>query len=174
MREKNYKNKEKFLSLFKNVSKIIIILCVVILFINLILWDKSNDKISIFNKVGVAVVVSNSMEPVLSINDLIVVKKQDNYDIGNIIVYKLNNELVIHRIVRIDQEKIITKGDANDYEDKPINLDQIYGKLNFSIPYVGWMISFFKSKYGIVSVIILSICIFVYSCNDELKKMSKK
>jgi len=174
MRRNVYKKKKKLSSLLKKVSEFIVILCIIIFLINLILWDTSNSKISIFNKVGVAIVVSDSMEPVLSVNDLIMTKKQESYSVGDIIVYKSNNELIIHRIVRVDQEKIVTKGDANDYEDKPINLNKVCGKLNFSIPNVGAIVSFFKSKYGIFSVITLVICMFIYSCNDELKKMSKK
>lgn len=174
MRRNVYRNKKRLSTLLKNVSKFIVILSIIIMFINLLLWDTSNSKVSIFNKVGVAVVVSNSMEPILSANDLIVTKKQDSYSVGDIVVYKSNNELIIHRIVRIEEEKIVTKGDANDYEDKPINLNKVCGKLNFSIPNVGGIIIFFKSKYGIFSVIILVICMFIYSCWDELKKMSKK
>lgn len=174
MRRNIYRNKKNLSSLLKNISKFVVILSISILFINLLLWDTSNGKVSIFNKVGVAVVVSNSMEPILSVNDLIVTKKQDSYSVGDVVVYKSNNELIIHRIVRMEQEKIITKGDANDYEDKPINLNKICGKLSFSIPNIGGTISFFKSKYGIFSVITLVVCMFIYSCNDELKKMSKK
>jgi len=174
MRRNVYRNKKRLSSLLKNVSKFIVVLSIIILFINLLLWDTSNGKVSIFNKVGVAVVISNSMEPILSVNDLIVTKKQDSYSVGDIVVYRSNNELIIHRIVRIEQEKIVTKGDSNDYEDKPINLNKVCGKLNFSIPNVGAIVSFFKSKYGIFSVITLVICMFIYSCNDELKKMSKK
>jgi len=169
-----YRNKKRISSLLKNISKFIVILSIIIMFINLLLWDTSNSKVSIFNKVGVAVVVSNSMEPILSVNDLIVTKKQASYSVGDIVVYRSNNELIIHRIVRIEQEKIVTKGDANDYEDKPINLNKVCGKLNFSIPNVGAIVSFFKSKYGIFSVITLVTCMFIYSCWDELKKMSKK
>lgn len=158
----------------KSIRNIIIALLLIVLFLNLSLWDTSNNKISIFNKVGAAVVVSNSMEPVLSVNDLIVLKKKDNYQVGDIIVYKLNNELVVHRIVKINHDEIITKGDANEYEDKAINLNAVRGELYFSIPYVGVIVNFFKSSCGLFCVVSLVVVMFIGSCIAELRSMSKK
>jgi len=167
-------DKVKIYKLLKKIRNIMVVLLIIIIFINLCLWDTSIKSINIFNKVGIAIVVSDSMEPTLSKNDLIVVKKKKDYYVGDIIVYKVNNKLVIHRIVRIEESEVITKGDANEFEDKSINMDDIYGKLDFSIPVVGNIVSFFKTSYGGISVIFIIVIIFVYSCRIELKNMSKK
>ena len=78
---------------------------------------------------GAAVILSGSMEPELSIDDLIIVKKSDNYDVGDIVVYQRNYELIVHRIVEINGNNVITKGDANNIEDDPISKKQIIGKV---------------------------------------------
>lgn len=172
--KKNGEKKQKNIAwIIKNIRNVVIGIITITLLLNLCLWNSTNNKISIFNKYGLAIVVSNSMEPALSKNDMVVIKKVDNYQVGDIIVYKLNSELVIHRIVRINQNKIITKGDANSYEDKPIDKENIYGKLNFRIPYLGRLISFFKSKYGLFSIASLVIIMFIYSCKNESKNMQK-
>lgn len=171
MKKQINKNMKKISALLKGIRNIIIILFVIIFFINLNLWNETNTKISIFNKIGLAVVVSDSMEPVLSVNDLIVINKKDNYQVGDIIVYRFNNELIVHRIVKINQEQIVTKGDANKYEDNAISLDKVYGKLGFSIPYVGGIVNFFKTGYGIFSVIALVVFMFIYSYMSEQKEM---
>lgn len=150
----------------KNKRNIAIVGLILILFICLQLCNLLNIKIGI--------VVSNSMEPVLSVNDLIVTKKEKSYNVRDVIVYRTNDESVVHRIVSINQQEIITKGDANDYEDKPITLDSVYGKLIFSIPYVGGVVSFFKTNYGIYFSIGLVIIMFLYSCIDEVRGMSRK
>lgn len=145
-----------------------------ILFLNLCLWDVSNKKSSIFNSIGVAVVVSDSMEPVLSINDVVVTKKEENYDIGDIVIYKTNNEFIIHRIVDVDQNDIITKGDSNEYEDIPINIENIYGKLIFSVPFIGGIVKLLKTNSCLFLIIIMLLCLFIYSCRVELKNIVKE
>ena len=68
-----------------------------------------NDVIDFFGY-SFLIVVSGSMEPSISINDIIVIKKQNNYLVNDIITYKSNNSLITHRIVNIEGDKIYTKG----------------------------------------------------------------
>lgn len=158
-----------------NILQIIFVLIVLfIISLNLLLWNKTNEKITFLNKYGIATVLSGSMEPQISKNDLIIIKKINNYNINDIIVYKRANTLIVHRIVDINDDKIITKGDANDEYDKPIKVDQIYGKVSYKIPFIGNLTSFFKTRQGFVFVIILIICLFIYSCINEVKKMKEK
>ena len=74
---------------------------------------------------------SGSMRPTLSINDLIIVKESNNYNIKDIVTYKENNYYVTHRIVKINDNKITTKGDFNNTEDEEIDKDLIVGKVVF-------------------------------------------
>ncbi|MBE6138943.1 MAG: signal peptidase I [Firmicutes bacterium] len=95
-------------------------------------------------KYGSIAILSNSMQPLYSKGDTIVYKKlneeeKDNLNIGDIIVYYDKNEnTIIHRIVNIQDNGIITKGDNNENNDNQIvKLSDIKGKYIFHIKYLG-------------------------------------
>jgi signal peptidase I len=76
--------------------------------------------------------------------DMPIVVGSKNYEIGDVIVYKVNRipHPIIHRIVAINEDgSYQTKGDNNlsqlTYEYKVIK-SQIYGKVMFVIPKLGW------------------------------------
>ncbi len=78
------------------------------------------------------------------IGDIFVLKKAENIEVGDVIVYnnKINNAPIIHRVVGIENEYYQTKGDHNSamfpFEEK-IEREQIYGKVLLKIPYLGWV-----------------------------------
>jgi len=85
-------------------------------------------------------VLSGSMEPNISKNELIVIKEQNVYQKGDIITYKdFWGRLITHRIVEIDGEKIVTKGDSNDVPDEIINKEKIQGKVVFHSILLGFI-----------------------------------
>ena len=99
---------------------ILLVICGLLLGINIYLVNANNllgNKMPMPFGYGAAVVLSGSMEPTFSKDDLILVKKTDNIAIGDIVVYQSNNSLVVHRVVSIDDDVVITKGDANNIED---------------------------------------------------------
>ncbi len=72
-----------------------------------------------------------------------------------------------------------TKGDANedpDYNDISENL--VIGKVIFSFPYLGRVVSFAKTQIGFIVLVIIPATIIVYSelmsVKNELKKKFKK
>ncbi len=75
----------------------------------------------------------HSMFPVVLTEDRVVVSRQKNPAIGNIIVFKKNDEIVCHRLVRIFEEDGIryfqTRGDASLCTDEPITADRIVGSV---------------------------------------------
>ena len=124
--------------------------------------------------VGVSVVLSGSMEPKFSAGDLIVVVEADDYAINDIVVYQSAKKAVVHRIIDIDEDRIITQGDANNVSDKPIDKSCIKGKVLFSIPYFGYVVSFLKSTPGTLIVLVLAFFLFEYSFIREKKEQRKK
>ena len=95
------------------------------------------EKLPMPLRYGTAVVVSNSMTPYLEINDLIIVKQTNDYEIGDVIVYDDGNTLVVHRIVEIDDYVFIAKGDANDTNDRAYSVNLIKGEVVKIIPRMG-------------------------------------
>lgn len=85
-------------------------------------------------------VLSGSMEPNISKNELIVIKEQNAYHKGDIITYKdCWGKLITHRIVEIDGEKVVTKGDSNDVSDEFIKQESIQGKVIFHSILLGFV-----------------------------------
>lgn len=98
-----------------------------------------------FFNVKPVVILSGSMEPSIKPGDMVIIDTADINDItkGDIIEFKVLNNSVIHRVVKIVYEngnrRYITKGDANKKEDKYIVTDsQVIGKYIFNIPYIGY------------------------------------
>lgn len=89
---------------------------------------------------------SESMSPYIDKGDVVIVKKTKDYDkleIGNILVYKKNDRVVVHRISQVikdkDQYIFTTKGDANPTEDGyPIYENEVIGTVQFRIKLLGW------------------------------------
>lgn len=108
----------------KKAYTVLIVVFTIILIINIF----SILNLSFFGfriyKIG-----SGSMEPYLKVNDYIIVKKKKNYNVGNVVTYKKNNEYITHRIKSIDGDTVITQGDSNNIEDQPINKKDIIGGL---------------------------------------------
>ena len=119
---------------------------------------------------GTAVVLSGSMEPELKVNDLVFVTQADDYEVGQIVVYQLGKTLVIHRIVSLDGEYIVTKGDANNTEDEPVTYLQVKGVYRFKIPFVGMLVRFIKTVPGTLIVFMLAMYLLLRSRRKEREK----
>lgn len=120
--------------------------------------------------IGASVILSPSMEPVLHTNDLVFVAEQDEYRQDDIVVYQDGTMLVIHRIVSISDDVVITKGDANNVADRPIELSQIKGKMVFRIPYVGLVVKFIKTVPGTLLILLLAVFLMYRSRQKERSK----
>ena len=79
-----------------------------------------------------ATITSGSMWPVLKTDDLIVMKGISGRDaeVGEIIVYQNTAQgFTIHRLIRKENGTLVTKGDANDAEDPPIEEKDVIGTI---------------------------------------------
>ena len=109
-------------------------------------------------------VATGSMKPVISPNDLIFVKITKNVSKGDIITFKDSASIVTHRLIDINNNKYITKGDANNTSDTGINKSDIIGKVVYVItPDV-----IFK---GIVVVLIFIIFIVILNFDRLYDKL---
>ena len=86
------------------------------------------------------VVNGNSMEPGFHRGDLVVVRAASIYNVGDVVTYRNAeiNAFVIHRIIAIQQDHYIFKGDNNSWIDTyhPIR-EELIGKLWIHIPKLG-------------------------------------
>ena len=73
--------------------------------------------------------------------------------------------LITHRVVKApyqqgDEYYVVTKGDANDAEDDPVNVSQIQGKMLFKIGILKYLFDFFVTPWGLLAIIALIILAF--------------
>lgn len=121
-----------------------------------------NDHISILDYVGILIILifiyflsdkfsyqilsiaSGSMEPLISRGDAVVVyKKYDELNKGDIIVYQYENNLIVHRIINMisinNEIYIYTKGDNNNFEDNVVvTKDMVKGVVKFKASKIGY------------------------------------
>ena len=153
------KNKKKFPPALRLV---LLIICGAALGVNVYM---ANAKSLVGNQMpmpfgyGASVVLSGSMEPEFSKGDLIVVAEADSYSERDIVVFQDGHSLVVHRIIEIDGEKIITQGDANNVPDEPIEASAIKGKVLFHVDKLGAIVSFFKTPVGTVLLIVAAVAL---------------
>ena len=117
--------------------------------------------------VGASVVLSGSMEPALSVNDLVIVRAADSYEVGDVVVYQSGSSLVIHRIIQLQDGVVITKGDANNIEDAPVDLKDVKGRMVGVIPRAGRVVYFIRSPLGVILLLALAVFLLNRSWSNE-------
>lgn len=139
------------------------------------------DKIPMPFGYGMSVVLSGSMESRLSVDDLVIIKATDNYNVNDIVLFQDGNSLVIHRIIEIDGDTVTTKGDANNTADEPINKSQIKGVLVYDIAGLGAVVNILKQPVSVFIILAAAFLLTEFSYRkekdtdteelDEIKKM---
>lgn len=124
---------------FKHVGNGILAITIVVLASLLFTFVSSGFHFNRANVFGyrVIAVVSESMEPTIMTNALAINKVFGNeYEVGDIVVYEHSDNNsgfkynIIHRIIEITDEGIITKGDNNPEKDAWVTpKEDILGKI---------------------------------------------
>ena len=154
--------KKRFILTFSNTLITIgIVLLLIALIINLsTIW--SIERIHRGEKVNsgyyASIIGSGSMEPTISVNDLLFIKGSDSYQAEDIITYvSPTSSLVTHRIKEVLPTGYIAQGDANNISDDEISKQRVLGKVVCMIPGVGGIVFAILSPAGITFL----ICIFI-------------
>lgn len=133
------------------IFKVFYILIIIYLIIFIpVLWGKKP-----------LVIISGSMEPILKVGGILYYEKinLDDFKKDDILVYRLNEHIISHRIVNINEYGFETKGDNNSSNDSYIvDKNNVIGRgNNWSIPYIGYYADFiYNHKYLLIVMIILS------------------
>ena len=126
----------------------ILILLAFLLFLTILYLNKSKIPFSLFQ------ITSGSMIPEIQVGEIVGIIHRQEYKENDIITYQVNNTYFItHRIVKLINDGYITKGDANNVEDKEIvKKEQIKGKVIFHSKALGKV---FQYKHYISIILIL-------------------
>jgi signal peptidase len=116
-------------------------------------------------------IVSPSMTPKYQVGDLVYVKAVDpeNIQVGDVLTFVANEDLMVvtHRVEEIDRENdcIYTKGDANNSRDlSPVSFENIVGRVEFSLPKLGYLSNYLTSTSGHfagIAVLLFLILLFL-------------
>lgn len=113
------------------------------------------------------VVQSGSMEPTISTKSIVVTAPTSSYTAGDVVTFKQSGReqvLVTHRVVKAENGQLTTKGDANEGVDSEIVPAQdVVGKVIFSVPFVGSIISFAQTQVGFMILVVIPAVAIVYS-----------
>lgn len=167
------------LKILKNLGKVLQVIVTVLLALLLV----SNLYLIFMEKVlrkenptifgySVTIVASGSMQPALSVDDLILNCVQENYDAGDIITFQSGDNLVTHRIVGVDEKGFVTQGDANNAADiDRVPSENIVGRVKYKIPYVGKCILFFKTPLGMMLLIFIGFLLIEFPFFFQKQKL---
>lgn len=114
-------------------------------------------------KIQPAVVMSDSMRPVINAGDLCFVDRKDrDVGVGRIIAFRkggVHDLTVMHRIIDIRKDgsgSFVTKGDSNKDPDMGyVSPDDVIGSYMFSVPGLGYFVYFVSTPSGIF------LCFFI-------------
>ena len=156
-------NHNKILNIIKNI---IINLIIFILGIIAILAIWTSIQLNVQNKEYVDIfgysifsTETASMSPTIEIGDIVFVKIGEQVQENDIITYKSGNAFITHRIIEIDGDSIIAKGDNNNTQDEAIQRNDIIGK----VTYIMNNVEIWKRVFSDLSVIVpISITVILF------------
>ncbi|USG66293.1 signal peptidase I [Brevibacillus ruminantium] len=164
---------KKSISILTSLFLILVIVITGILFVGKI----SGGKTVLFGS-QIMVVLSGSMSPAFDTGSIVAVKPVDFKDVkeNDIITFKDPEGLTItHRVVEVGEGQLITKGDANDGKDTaPVTPDRLIGKVQYSVPWVGYFIEFAKSGLGMLIMLAVPGIYLIVSQVWKLLRMIKE
>ena len=117
-----------------------------------------------------------SMYPSCPVGTMIFVGKADfdDFSKGDIVTFKQGDSVITHRVYYVDEKSrtLVTKGDNNDIPDNvPITEENIVGRVEFYVPYIGFIYLLADSIYG--KIVIASVFVFVAVLSVLTEKSEK-
>ena len=168
--------KDKTKKVIKQIINILLDICIVILGVILLITIYNNIQVKIlghdyssFFGHTVFEVQTGSMGEIIEPGDWIVVKKNNNIKLDDIVTFEQNGEYITHRVIEAYNGTYVTKGDANTAKDSPISKDQIVGKVVKIIPNFGAL-----RKTIFNPVVLITLIITLFFLNQVFKKQTKE
>lgn len=102
------------------------------------------------------VVGSGSMEPAVDGGSLVYVQDTGEYEPGDVITFRVDEQVVTHRVVDETPRGYVTKGDANDAPDEwRVTDEQVVGELVFAVPLYGTLLNLVSTPLGYAVAVFL-------------------
>ncbi|MCP4143250.1 MAG: signal peptidase I [Chloroflexi bacterium] len=123
------------------------------------------------------IVAGNSMSPKYLLGDLVIVRGQDHYKIGDAITYAHPDiGYVFHRIIDVDTEgHFILQGDNNSWRDNyQPSQTEVIGKLWLHFPHLGKILGSLRSPAGFVILALVFGILLFYVIKPPKKKHARR
>lgn len=124
--------------------------------------------------IGLSVVLSGSMEPSLSVGDLLLVRATEDFAVGDVVVYQSGSMAVVHRLIELNEDTALTKGDANNAADAPIPLTALRGRVAASLPLAGYLVMAIQTPVGALAILALALWLLDRSYRREKEQDAAK
>lgn len=164
--ENEVKEEKKAVKITKKVLGIIgtAILAFLVVVVGWLTIDKYILKSPVPSFAGYShlLVTTGSMSGEIEAGDIIIIKKTDDYKIGDIVTFMHEDETIptTHRIIFDYGDSFLTKGDANPSSDtRTVHIDEIYGEVVMVIPKVGIFFDWVKQGGGLIYVIAIILIV---------------
>lgn len=123
-------------------------------------------------------VISGSMSPYIEKNDFIFVDVGSEFEVDDVVTFEKDGSFITHRVIEINNNVVITRGDANNSVDNPINKDKIIGKVVKIVPNAGvWIGVITTPKVALailITVILVTLCFSYFNSSEEDEQLNKK
>lgn len=166
-------NHSKILKIIKNII-INLIIFVLGIIAALAIWTsiqlnvQNKEYVNIFGY-SIFSTETASMSPTIEIGDIVFVKLGEKVQEQDIITYRSENAFITHRIIEIDGDSIIAKGDNNNTEDKAIKEQDVIGKVTYIMNNVEvWKRVF--SDFSVIVPISITVILFIILVSLQEKK----
>lgn len=128
------------------------------------------------NTLSVKIVQSGSMEPEIKTGSIVIIRKSENYQVGDVITFGSTSADRIpttHRIIsdRVASGVVLytTQGDANNTADqREVREAEVIGKVLFSVPFVGYILDMARRPIGFILLIAIPAGFVLF---EELSKI---
>lgn len=160
--------------ILKNCGKILVNLTIIVLTIVaiIVIWGfvqlnvQKKEYLDVFGY-SIFSTETGSMSPTIEKGDFVIIKIGDEIKEKDIITYKKNNVFITHRIEKINNDSIVTKGDNNNAEDEPIKKTDVIGKAIFIVNDVEIWKKVFSDIHVVIPICVTIILLIIWVSYKE-------
>lgn len=172
--------------LYVVVLLLIIIFCLLLFYFGDLIYSirSGEDKPPLFDAY---IIVSPSMVPTINVQDGIVIRRVEPKDLkqGDIISFLstdsyYSGKVITHRIIGIEKSAdgdllYRTKGDNNNVADGSlVNEDNVYGKVIFRLPMLGYIRNFLTTYAGFILCIAVPLLYLILTEVMRVRKLMRE
>ena len=172
MEMKDKKITEKVINIILNVLIYIFGIILLISIYNNLQVKVFGKEYSDFFGYSIFEVQTGSMKDYINPGDWIIVKSSQNIKLNDVVTYKQGSDFITHRVIGAYNDTFVTKGDANNTKDDPIDKKQIVGKVVKIIPHFGILKKTIFNPIVLVAII-ATIVIINFSFKGKKKETKK-